>query len=103
MSAIRNTALVSPLPESVPESAAMQVVGQCPGDKRKISEIEEPAIKAAVGCQQISTPLPSEDGGEEVKAEEQRQEKQNQRTESLFRGLLAQGKERSSSARSTPY
>ena len=84
----------------------MQVVGQCPEDMRKAADIEVLAIEPARKVHQISTPSPSENGGEENKADktdEQQRKEQDVLIETLFREQLARGRDRSSFARAKPH
>ena len=79
----------------------MEVVGQCPGDKRKHSDV------LSAEAHSIATPVPSEPGDseqlDEKNYEKKERDKQDRHTEAKFRECLAKEIGRSSSARSTPY
>ena len=80
----------------------MEVVGRCPGDKRKRSDVRAAEIHS------LGTPMPSDSGDKEALKEsandekKKKQEHQHQHTEARFGECLAQEAGRSSSARSAP-
>ena len=86
-------------PEPPPKEAAtdMQVVGQCPGDKRKLADV------MSAEAQIVATPVPGESGDDEpLEEKRKKQEHQDQHIEAKFRECLAIQAARTSSASSAP-
>ena len=64
----------------------MQVVGQCPGDKRKLDDV----ISAEAQSLAVAIPVPGESGDDEAGDEKRKkQEDQDEYTEKKFREALA--------------
>ena len=94
-----STAPLPTLPDPVPpEGSDMQVVGQCPGDKRKLDDV------LSAEAQSLAIPVPNESGEDEPLEEKRKrhEEQQDKHTEELYRKHLAQQSGRATSAQSTP-
>ena len=76
----------------------MQVVGQCPGDQRKLDDV------LSAEAQSLAIPVPNESGEDEPLEEKRKrhEEQQDKHTEELYRKHLAQQSGRATSAQSTP-
>ena len=75
----------------------MEVIGQCPGDKRKHSDV------LSAEAHSIATVVPSEfDGGEQLD-EKKKRDNQDGHAEVKFRECLANDAGRASSGRPMPY